>query len=36
MGTYAEYLERRAQADGAAGFDPLWLPGLPVRLPAVT
>lgn len=26
MGTYAEYLERRAQADGAAGFDPLWLP----------
>ena len=26
MGTYAEYLERRAQADGMAGFDPLWLP----------
>ena len=26
MGTYAEFLERRAQLDGMAGFDPLWMP----------
>ena len=26
MGTYAEYLECRAQADSMAGFEPLWLP----------
>ena len=26
MGTYAEYLERRAQLDSMAGFEPLWLP----------
>jgi hypothetical protein len=25
--TYAELLERRAQLDGASGFEPLWLPG---------
>ena len=26
MGTYAEFLERKAQLDGMAGFEPLWLP----------
>ena len=26
MGTYAEFLERRAQLDGMSGFDPLWMP----------
>jgi hypothetical protein len=26
MGTYAEFLERKAQLDSMAGFDPLWLP----------
>jgi len=26
MGTYAEYLERRAQAGSVTGFEPLWLP----------
>ena len=27
MRTYAEYLEHKAQADSAAGFDPTWMPG---------
>ena len=26
MSTYAEFLERRAQLDGMAGFEPLWMP----------
>jgi hypothetical protein len=26
MGTYAEFLARKAQLDGMAGFEPLWLP----------
>ena len=26
MGTYAEFLERKAQLDGMAGFEPLWMP----------
>ena len=26
MGTYAEFLERKAQLDGIAGFEPLWMP----------
>ena len=27
MSGYAEFLARKAQADGAAGFDPSWIPG---------
>jgi hypothetical protein len=27
VSTYAEFLERKAQADGMAGFEPTWLPG---------
>lgn len=26
MGAYAEFLERKAQLDGMAGFKPLWMP----------
>lgn len=26
MGSYAEFLQRKAQLDGMAGFEPLWLP----------
>lgn len=26
MGSYVEFLERKAQLDGMAGFEPLWLP----------
>ena len=26
MGSYAEFLERKAQLDGMAGFEPLWMP----------
>ena len=26
MGTYADLLARKAQFDGTAGFEPLWLP----------
>ena len=26
MGTYSEFLERKAQLDGHAGFEPLWMP----------
>jgi len=26
MGSYAEFLDRKAQLDGMAGFEPLWLP----------
>jgi len=26
MGTYAEFLERKAQIDDGAGFEPLWMP----------
>jgi hypothetical protein len=26
MSSYAEFLARKAQADGAAGFEPSWMP----------